>query len=261
MNKFILILVVMLLQGCSSYARLTYEFEQMGETPTIFYDSEAKSISKRVLKSLPSNISLITTKQYISFKDINALKVYVFSTKERYSNFSGSTPKARGSAIKNEIYISSIIRERIETLDQIVAHELSHVHLRQHIGTWRYQTEVPGWFHEGLAVEVSDGGGAEKVSDKQAIIAIKSGQHFIPREKSNLFGHKYANDFGLKPQMYYRQSNLFVRYLINQNPEAFEDVYLSLIKGTEFDDVWVLKYGRSISVLWQEFLNHVQTQA
>jgi hypothetical protein len=258
MNRFILTVAVLLLQGCSSYARLTYEFDEMTGTPRIYFDLEAKDIAEQAQKSLPDNISSVVNKQYVEFKDLGALKVYVFSTKERYSSFSGSTPNARGSAVKNEIYISPIIRERIETLDEIITHELSHVHLRQYIGTWRYWTEVPGWFHEGLAVEVSGGGGAEKVSDEQAITAIRSGNYFIPRAGSSLLGHKYASDYGLKHQMYYRQSNLFVRYLMNQNPEAFKEVFLALIGGTSFKEVWALKYSKSITVLWQEFLNHIQ---
>ena len=258
MNKLLPAICLLLLQGCSSYARFTYEFEQIESNQSIYFDTEAKDIAVKVSQFLPESISHVTKRQYEDFKDIDALKVYIFSSKERYARFSGSTDKARGSAIKNEIYISPIIRERIETLEKILIHELSHVHLRQYIGTWRYWTEVPGWFHEGLAVEVSGGGGADKVSDIQAIMAIKSGMYFTPREESNLFGHKYANDFGLKPQMYYRQCNLFVRYLINQNPEAFKDVYLTLIKGVAFKDVWVLTYGQSIPELWQGYLNYVQ---
>ena len=258
MNRLILIIAVLLLQGCSSYARLTYKFEQIAGTPVILYDSEARDIAEQAQESLPDGISSVVNKQYINFKDLEAVKLYVFSTKERYSSFSRSSSKARGGAIKNEIYISPIIRERIETLDEIIAHELSHVHLRQYIGTWRYWTEVPGWFHEGLAVEVSGGGGAEKVSDAQAISAIRSGKHFTPREESGLIGHRYASDYDLEHHMYYRQSNLFVRYLIEQNREAFKEVYISLINGTPFKKVWMLKYGKSIPVLWQSFLNQIQ---
>ena len=249
MNRLVLLITVLLLQGCSSYARLTYEFDELAGTPNIFYDQEAKNIANRANKSLPDGISSVVNKQYVAFKDLESVKVYIFSSKKRYSRFSGSTPKARGSATKNEIYISPMIKDRIETLDEIITHELSHVHLRQYIGTWRYWSEVPGWFHEGLAVEVSGGGGAEKVSDEQAISAIRSGKYFTPREESSLLGHKYASDYGLEHQMYYRQSYLFVRYLINQSPEAFEEVYLALIDGTSFKDVWVLKYGKSIPVL------------
>ncbi len=259
-DKSFLIFALFLFQGCSSYARITYEFEQSEETTSVFFDSEANDIAKQVSKSLPASISLVQKKQYLDFKDPEALKVYIFSSKERYSKFSGTSPKTRGSATNNEIYISPIIRVRINTLNQILVHELSHVHLRQHIGLWRSWTEVPGWFHEGLAVEVSGGGGAEKISDKKAIIAINSGKHFTPEEKSGLLGHKYAHDYGLKPQMYYRQSNLFVRYLINQNPKTFKNTYLALIKGAKFSDIWISNYGKSIPTLWLEYLSHVQAK-
>ena len=248
----------LLIQGCTSHSRLTYKFEETGSVPKIYYDSKAEDIAMKIVKLLPTSISTVEKHQYTGFKDLDAIKFYTFSSKERYSSFSGSTPKARGSAITNEVYISPIIRERIKTLEPILTHELSHVHLRQYIGTWRYWTEVPGWFHEGLAVEVSGGGGAEKVTNEQAIAAIKTGNYFKPREESSLFGHKYASDYGLKPQMYYRQSNLFVHYLINQNPDAFKNAYLALIKGAEFKDIWALNYGKPIHELWQEFLNHVQ---
>ena len=256
-NNALLIFSVFLLSGCSSYARLTYEFQQINTTQKIFYETEAKDIAVLVSKSLPISIDLITKEQYVDFKDIEFVKIYIFSSKEHYANFSRSTPKARGSATKNEIYISSIIRKRIETLSPILIHELSHVHLRQYIGTWRYWTEVPGWFHEGLAVKISDGGGAEKITDKQAFSAIKAGKHFIPPEESSLFGHEFASDYNLKPHMYYRQSYLFVNYLINTNPDAFKKVYLSLIEGIKFKDVWISHYGKPISQLWESFLNSV----
>lgn len=260
MNKAAILFLGIFLLGCSSaYARLTYNFEKMPSEPTIFYDSEAEKLALYVEERLLANISHVREHQYSEFKDLDALKVYIFSSKERYSKFSGSTPLSRGSAITDEIYISPIIRDRIDTLPGIVTHELSHVHLRQYVGTWRYWTEIPGWFHEGLAVEVSDGGGAEKVSDEDAIVAIRSGERFTPREKSSLLGHKFAHDYNLIPQLYYRQSNLFVRYLINQNPEAFKSAYLALIEGSEFSDIWISNYGKSIPQLWHEFLIHVQT--
>ena len=258
MKKWIVIFSIIFIQGCTSYARLTYTFEKNGSVPEIYYDSGAKDIASKIGIGLPSSIDTVKKHQYADFKNVEAIKIYSFSSKERYSRFSGSTPKARGSAIKNEVYISPIIRERIHTLKPILTHELSHVHLRQYIGTWRYWTEVPGWFHEGLAVEVSGGGGAEKVTDKQAILEIKTGKHFIPREESGIFGHKYASDYDLKPQMYYRQSYLFVHYLITSNPESFKSAYLSLIEGKKFKDVWSMHYGKSISQLWLEFLRNIQ---
>ena len=258
MIKWIFIISVFLIQGCTNYARLTYTFENKGSAPKIYYDPEAEDIASTIEISLPSSISAVQKHQYVNFKDIDAIKVYAFSSKERYSRFSSSTPKARGSAIKNEVYISPIIRDRINTLQPILTHELSHVHLRQYIGTWRSWTEVPGWFHEGLAVEVSGGAGAEKITDEEATLAIKAGKHFVPREESNIFGHKFAHDYDLKPQMYYRQSYLFVHYLIMSSPESFKKSYLSLIEGEEFKDVWGAHYGKTISQLWLDFLQSVR---
>jgi hypothetical protein len=258
MKTILLILTLVLLQGCTSIARITYEFENKDRVPSILYDQEAEDIATKVEDTLDENIASVVNNLYQEFKDINAIKIYIFESKDRYSSFSGSTPRARGSAVKNEVYISPIIRERIETLDAIVIHELSHVHLRQYIGTWRYMTEVPGWFHEGLAVEVSGGGGAEKVSSTEALAAIKLGNHFVPREKSGLLGHKYASSYGLEPQMYYRQSNVFVRYLMDKDPDAFKKVYLSLIQGVSFKEVWALEYGKGVTELWQEFVEQIK---
>jgi len=259
MNKLVPLLLIafVMLSGCSTmYSRLTYDFNESKQDNRVFYEIGAEDLATEISAELDEYLSIVENVQYQSFISSEELKVYVFADKYRYANFSNSTPLARGSATTKEIYISPIIRERLETLENIVVHELSHVHLRQYIGTWRYWTEVPGWFHEGLAVEISGGGGAEKVSNKQAIAAIKSGKHFTPRQESSLFGHKFAHDYGLKPQLYYRQSNLFVRYLINRDPEAFKAVYLALIKGARFRDVWTEQYGKSIPVLWQDFLEN-----
>ncbi len=259
MKKIILLILTLgLLQSCTSIARFTYEFENKDGVPAILYDTEAEDLAVKVESTLKTNVSFVANSLYVDFKDLNAVKVYIFASKDRYSRFSGSTPRARGSAVKNEVYISPIIRDRIGTLDAIVIHELSHVHLRQYIGTWRYMTEVPGWFHEGLAVEVSGGGGAEKVSSAQAITTIKSGMHFVPREKSGWLGHKYASSYDLEPQMYYRQCNLFVRFLMDKDPDAFKNVYLALIKGVSFENVWILEYGQTVTNLWQEFVEQIQ---
>ncbi|MDH5571060.1 MAG: hypothetical protein OEY89_04795 [Gammaproteobacteria bacterium] len=138
MKTYFLVLALTLLQGCTVYARSTYVFEKNEGIPTVLYDLEAIDLAEKVQSSLASSISSIARQQYTEFKDLDELKIYLFSTKERYSNLSGSTPKARGSAIKDEIYISPIIRERIETLESILVHELSHIHIRQYINLNRH---------------------------------------------------------------------------------------------------------------------------
>lgn len=258
MSKLFFIVMLMSLQGCASvYARFTYDFNESKKDQGIFYEPGVEDIASEVSVGLKQFIFIVEKSQYQAFSSLDELKIFIFSDKERYANYSSSSAKARGSATTNEIYISPIITERRKTLPSIMIHELSHVHIRQYIGTWRYWAEVPGWFLEGLAVEVSGGGGAEKVSDAEAIKSIQAGVHFTPREESNIWGHKYAHDYGLKPHLYYRQSSLFVRYLKASNPDAFKRSYLSLIQGKEFSEIWLENYGKRIPDLWADYLRKV----
>jgi hypothetical protein len=63
-------------------------------------------------------------------------------------------------------------------LPGVLTHELSHTHL---FG-WRsslFSARPPSWFTEGLAVMVSDGGGAEGVSEVEAAEALRKGYAIV----------------------------------------------------------------------------------
>jgi len=188
----------------------------------------------------------------------NQKKVYVFNHRESYSKFANASIESIGSATTDEIYLSPKNRENIGTFPKILAHELSHIHLRQHIGTWQYVTDIPGWFHEGIAVISSNGGGAEKISKKQAAQSLNRGHHFIPIEIGSIFGHESAHEYGLKPQMFYRQAELFVRYLQQSDSHAFKNSYIGIIKGEKFSEVWKKHYGMNVTELWNQFLNEIK---
>lgn len=257
--KYLLFLLLISLSGCSSYyARATYEFLKIDAQIPVYYEEGQEGLANQVANLIPESLRRVEDNLFTEFSQSEEIIIYVFSDPSRYAKFSGASSKTRGSATKHEVYISPIILERIETLKPILIHELAHVHLRQYIGTWRYWTEVPGWFHEGLAVEVSNGGGAEKITYDEAYESISNGKYFTPREKSGLLGHKFAHDYGMAPQLYYRQANLFVRFLITNNPSAFKNVYLKLLNGAKFDTVWQSYYGKSIPELWLEFIGGVK---
>lgn len=261
MYKYIFIAFIsVFVTGCSTiYSRITYKFERLDSDFNIFYEKGSNDIATEVNKTLAHLIADVEKRQFSVFKSKNEITVYIFNKKERYSNFSMASDKSRGSASKNEIYISPIIRERIETLESILSHELSHIHIRQYVGTWKYINNIPGWFHEGLAVEVSDGGGAENVSESQAYVFFKEGKHFYPRAEGGILSHKSAHDYGLKPHMYYRQSNMFVRYLRGVDRVAFEKCYIALTEGDSFESVWKVYYGKSLPDLWEEFMSEFRT--
>ena len=46
-----------------------------------------------------------------------------------------------------------VVNYQIENVD-LIAHELMHAQLREVVGYWIYQTEIPTWFDEGLAMQV-----------------------------------------------------------------------------------------------------------
>ena len=77
------------------------------------------------------------------------------------------------------------------------------------------------WFKEGLATYASDGGGAHLVSERQAIGSIKSGNHCIPNESEGFIFRKTPRDFTLKPQMFYRQSMMFITFMVSK-----DDIFL-----------------------------------
>jgi len=66
---------------------------------------------------------------------------------------------------------------RFLRLRGVLTHELSHVHL---FG-WRSSlfSAPPSWFTEGLTVAVSDGGGAEGVSEVEAAEALRKGYAIV----------------------------------------------------------------------------------
>lgn len=254
MRHFFVILLLLTLTSCSLiYARWSYEFVPLTGNSQILYEPGAEDLVKLVSTHLAASIKTIEKQQYAPFKEITAIKIYVFNDRNRYANFSQASTLTRGSATTHEVYLSEKLRERINTLPNILLHELSHVHIRQYAGTFKYVADLPGWFLEGLAVAVSSGGGAENVTSEQARAALRKGLRFEPDDSGKLFGAKSAHHYGLEPHMYYRQASIFVEYLRESNPQGFKAAIRDLLHGMRFRDVWKKHYGHNIGDLWRGF--------
>ncbi len=254
MRKPLVAISIFLLAGCSLvYAHLTYDFLPLPENKQIFYEAGAQDLAKLAAAELAISIDKVEKLQFVPFKNRGAIKIYVFNNKNHYANFSNASALTRGSSTTDEVYLSEKLRERINSFPNILVHELSHVHIRQYVGTFKYLTNIPGWFLEGIAVSVSSGGGAENVTQVQGQASIRNAVRFAPDDSGRIIGHKTAHNYGLEPQMYYRQASLFVEYLQKTNPSAFEGSLVDIVSGASFREVWPKHYGHTISELWRSF--------
>lgn len=254
--------LLLLLGGCSFlYARLSYSFSPLPENEQIRYEAGAEDLAKRAAALFEPGMAEVEKRQLAPFKDRKAIRVYVFSDSNRYARFAHASVLTRASSSTDEVYLSERLRERIDSLPGILVHELSHVHLRQYTGTLGYVADIPGWFLEGLAVSASGGAGAESVTASQAKAAIANGRSFRPDESGSIVGHKSAGDYGLEPHMYYRQAALFVDYLRETDPGAFEATLLEIMHGGTFREAWPRRYGRTIPELWRAFRGGLQSRA
>lgn len=254
MRKTFIAVLLLLLTGCSwAYARLTYNFVPLPENGQILYEPGAEELAKLAATHFASSLDKVERQQYVPFKDVSAIRIYVFNDRSRYANFSHASILTRGSSTTDEVYLSEKLREKIDTLPNIFAHELSHVHIRQYTGTFKYVRDIPGWFLEGIAVSSSSGGGAETVTPEQAQMAIRNANRFEPDDSGRIIGHKTAHNYGLEPHMYYRQASVFVEYLSKTNPQGFGAALKDVLNGNSFRDVWQQHYGQNIFELWRSY--------
>lgn len=149
-------------------------------------------------------------------------------------------------------------------LKKVLTHELSHTHL---FG-WRgvIAERPPSWFTEGLAVMISDGGGAESVDEKEALLALKDGFaikvaetgvwrdfNSIPFEKEPKPKGDGADFFRYRQNLAFREAGLFVAFLKREQPEAFAKLLTKLQDGAGFGDAFKEAYGVSLGQQWLKF--------
>jgi hypothetical protein len=116
-------------------------------------------------------------------------------------------------------------------------------------------------FQEGLAVLISDGGGAENVSSEAAFETIRQGRHFIPELSLSWLLPKNASSCGLETHMYYRQTARFAGCLRDENPAAFTGMIKSITSRTPFAEAVELEYGKTLEEMWNTFIIRVKQGA
>ena len=212
---FAAILIIVSIVGCSSTNRLLSSLRYKNDViklqtdERILFEKGAEKEAKLISSILDSSIDVVTRFYGSPFtKDIY---ITVSASQKHFMRRCGGSPKARGMFNWGRIFISPLAFTR-DTYEKILVHELAHLHTGEKTGVFHYVSDIPAWFSEGLSVYVSDGGGAESVSDSQAIDWIIEGKHFNPTAKGSLF--KPSGYVSTLPwPMFYRQAGLFVKYL------------------------------------------------
>jgi hypothetical protein len=121
---------------------------------------------------------------------------------------------------------------------------------------------LPNWFKEGLAVVVSGGGGAEEVSVAEARDAIRWGDQIAVTREGSLFdwvGVRMARspevpDTSFRVQMAYRQAGMFVAFLRDTNPAAFDAMMQAVLDGRPFAEAVETGYQTDLEALWLRFV-------
>ena len=259
----ILILLVgfipLLIPGCTfirhsiAALRSTDHFIPHQSDSRVLYEPNAKVEADKIVSFLNSAIQQIEYEQYRPFAE--TAKVYICDSKESFYKMFGANVKA-GVLWNLKLFLSPRIFDKEDGIIKYLTHELSHLHLLQQLGLYRL-SRLPFWFNEGLATYVSGGGGAQLVSEKEAIESIKKRKHFIPNETGGLIFRKTPSDFDLKPHMFYRQSMLFIRYLVSINESKFRKFLLSIENGESLLMAFRQSYNKNLEELWRDFLLNI----
>ena len=232
----------------------TDEFLSLNQDSRIRYEDGALKFASEIAPYLDTAINTIETKQG-KFK--KPVVIYVTKSIDSFSSFCTSN-RPVACVIGSRLFVSPKLLNEKERLPRILTHELSHLQLTQSIGRWNYQTLLPTWFKEGLAVYVSNGGGAEGVSEREAYEAIKQGKTIEPNGSGNLLFQKTASSFGLKTHMFYRQSEMFVKWLHDKNLASYSRLFAVLNSGKTLDEALLSVYGFDIQQAWNEFLGKIK---
>lgn len=259
----LLTLIISLLNSCSiinksiALLKSTNDFITLKKDNRILYESGADNLADSIAFYLPKAIDKIENEQFHKF--VKPIKIYVCKSEESFSDFTGVSKEIRGAVTLRKLFISGKLNKfpYNNSINLILTHELSHLHLQQLMGSYNFSANLPTWFQEGLAVLISDGGGAESISETEAIQMLKIGKHFIPNLEGNFWFPKYGNNYGLRPQMFYKQSEMFVSYLRTYDEESFKKLLSNLITGKNFKDSFTLSYNENINEIWNKFIKRI----
>lgn len=237
--------------------RPTRGFMVSTQDPRVFYEPGAEANAAIVADALPGAMRQVEAAQYGRFAI--PVRIYVCATIPSYARYTGEPKSGGDTTIARKIFISPKPQNTPERLPFVLTHELSHLQLFQRLSAYRTQS-LPTWFKEGLAAYVSEGGGAEGVTERDAARAIRAGPHLVPNDTRGLFSHDSAAAFGLPEHMFYRQAAMSIGYLKTRDPNAFRRLLAAIEGGRSFRQAFTASYRTGIDQAWAGFVTGLSRQ-
>ena len=250
----ILMCIALLMSGCTAAKAVIAmnksadQFVALEQDKRVLYEKGAEAYAQTVATQLDTAIQTVEQKQYRKYT--KPVKVHVCNTIESFTSYCVDH-HAAGCVLNERLFLSP--KNFISNQD-VLTHELSHLHIEQQLGMISWHSGYPSWFQEGLATYVSGGQGASKVTVEEARKAISRGSTFKPETSGNLVFRKTAYFYGLKSHMFYRQASMFVEYLHNLDELKFKTLLLSVEDGKDFETAFFAAYGTPLNEIWKKFI-------
>ncbi len=226
-------------------------FVQCTSDSRILCEPGSEDLAKSIAPILPDAIATVEKAQFAKFT--TPILIYTYSSIDSFSKYSGASELASGFVVFGTLNLSPKLLAMPERTKAILVHELSHLDLNLQMGTLTIG-RTPVWFVEGLAVWVSNGGGAESVTIDEARDAFEQGKYFEPIDSEWLLFRKSASSYGLKPHMFYRQASMFVGYMHDHDQNSFENMLKTIKAKVPFATAIESSYHESLPSIWQGFL-------
>jgi hypothetical protein len=213
----------------------------------VHYEPGSETAAGVIVRQFDRSLAVIEDTHRADMK--HKPEVYICARPACYDSYA-FTPSgvAETNGAGTQILMNASQLERRARLRRVFLHELVHAFWHQ-----RRIRCLPRWWSEGLAVSISGGGGAERVSVAEAVAAIRAGQVFQVTDVSSCWTRDDLSREGLTWPMFYRQSGLFVDYLRARQPIAFDHVLQRLREGGELFPALEDAYSATVPTLWEQW--------
>ncbi len=73
-----------------------------------------------------------------------------------------------------------------------------------------------------------------------------------------MFHNRTAAEYSLSKPVFYREALMYVEYLREVNPKAFQTALQAIMRGEDFQDSFKSAYGASIASYWPPFIESMK---